>query len=403
MYARVTLVILFSSVASLMARPSHEGLRDDDQTVAGQFRHWREEFDSLVRASEHSDAAPKNAETTGQVQSRLTARRHALGDRFLKLAENHAQDPAAVDALLWVMENDAESLAAEKAVDLLLRHHATDPRVSPSARGAVHRMPYPAAERLLRGLAKSLDSPDVKSRMRASLAAYLGKKSDWARSLKSERDQGKLRLHLDPVSVSDLRASDPELLAHEAESLLEQVIQAAGPDAKNARLMGFAKGVLAEIRTFGVGKQAPDIDGEDFDGRPMRLRAWRGKVVVLKFWGTWCGPCMGMVPHDRELFQRLQGRPFALLGIDSDEDRAHVKRVTQDQGMSWPSWWDGGSRDGPIAKRWNVSTVWGWPTIYVLDAQHTIRYKGLRGQALDDAVDYLLAETSRTESRDGRR
>ena len=87
--------------------------------------------------------------------------------------------------------------------------------------------------------------------------------------------------------------------------------------------------------------------------------------------------------------KRLAGSPFALLGINSDRDRDALKEVMKTENITWRSWWDGGSTGGPIASAWNVR---GWPTIYVLDGQGKIRYKNVRGEAMDKAVDTLLAE-----------
>jgi hypothetical protein len=95
-----------------------------------------------------------------------------------------------------------------------------------------------------------------------------------------------------------------------------------------------------------------------------------------------------MYPHERSLVKRLENKPFALLGINSDPKdrlRATLKR----ENITWRSWWDGGNTDGPIARAWNVS---GWPTIYVLDHQGVIRFKGPRGEHLDKAVDTLLKD-----------
>jgi peroxiredoxin len=95
-----------------------------------------------------------------------------------------------------------------------------------------------------------------------------------------------------------------------------------------------------------------------------------------------------MYPHERSLVKKLEGKPFALLGVNSDpKDR--LKRVIKKENMTWRSWWDGGNTSGPIATQWNV---FGWPTIYVLDHKGVIRYKGVREQAMDDAVDVLLKE-----------
>jgi hypothetical protein len=96
-----------------------------------------------------------------------------------------------------------------------------------------------------------------------------------------------------------------------------------------------------------------------------------------------------MYPHERSLVKRLAGKPFALLGVNSDKDRELLKDVMTEKEITWRSWWDGGSTRGPIASQFNVS---GWPTIYVLDSKGVIRYKGVRGVAMDKAVDTLLAE-----------
>ena len=96
-----------------------------------------------------------------------------------------------------------------------------------------------------------------------------------------------------------------------------------------------------------------------------------------------------MYPHERSLVKRLEGQPFALLGINSDRDREALKKVMEKQGITWRSFWNGGGTGGPISSAWNVR---GWPTIYVLDHKGVIRYKNVRGERMDEAVDALLAE-----------
>jgi hypothetical protein len=96
-----------------------------------------------------------------------------------------------------------------------------------------------------------------------------------------------------------------------------------------------------------------------------------------------------MYPHERSLVNRLENKPFALLGINSDTDRQDLKAVLKKEQITWRSWWDGGNTEGPIATAWCVD---GWPTIYVLDQRGVIRGKHLRGKDLDRLVDELLAE-----------
>ena len=121
---------------------------------------------------------------------------------------------------------------------------------------------------------------------------------------------------------------------------------------------------------------------------------YRGKVVVLTFWASWCGPCMGMVPQERSLVKRLEGKPFVLLGFNGDDEKATARQVAHRERMTWRSWWDEG-RDSKVVRRWNVI---GWPTTYVLDAQGVIKYKNIRDQELDDAIDTLIREQESTKT-----
>jgi hypothetical protein len=97
-----------------------------------------------------------------------------------------------------------------------------------------------------------------------------------------------------------------------------------------------------------------------------------------------------MYPHERSLVKRLANRPFALIGVNSDPDREKLKSVLEKEQITWRSFWNGPKGTaGAIAQAWHVR---GWPTIYVLDGNGVIRYRDVRGEDMDRAVDQLLAE-----------
>lgn len=96
-----------------------------------------------------------------------------------------------------------------------------------------------------------------------------------------------------------------------------------------------------------------------------------------------------MYPHERSLVKRLANEPFALIGVNSDRDREKLKKVLKEKNITWRSFWNGGSTAGPISRAWKVRA---WPTIYVLDADGVIRFRNVRGEAMDRAVEELLAE-----------
>ena len=97
-----------------------------------------------------------------------------------------------------------------------------------------------------------------------------------------------------------------------------------------------------------------------------------------------------MYPHERSLVKKLENEPFALIGVNSDADLDKLRPRLEEEQISWRSFWNGPKgTEGPISTAWNVR---GWPTIYVIDHKGVIRYKGVRGEKMDEAVDTLLEE-----------
>lgn len=86
--------------------------------------------------------------------------------------------------------------------------------------------------------------------------------------------------------------------------------------------------------------------------------------------------------------ERLNDKPFTILGVNSDPVDRYRKAVEQEN-ITWPSFFDGGSTDGPISTMWGV---YAWPTIYVIDHEGIIQYINVRGEELDRAVDSLLSK-----------
>ncbi len=98
-----------------------------------------------------------------------------------------------------------------------------------------------------------------------------------------------------------------------------------------------------------------------------------------------------MYPHERSLVKRLSDKPFALIGVNSDTDKEELKKRMEKEKITWRSFWNGEKGTaGPISHSWNVHS---WPTVYVLDQKGVIRFKDIRGDELDKAVDQLLAES----------
>jgi thiol-disulfide isomerase/thioredoxin len=173
-------------------------------------------------------------------------------------------------------------------------------------------------------------------------------------------------------------------IAAEAEDVLAKATKDFG-DVPGARQE--AENNLFLLQKLSVGKPAVDIAGEDISGKKLKLSDYRGKVVVVDFWASWCGPCVAMIPHEKELVKRMKDRPFAFIGVNADNNQDTAKAYIEKQAISWPNIFDG--RGGPIHRDYHISY---WPTIYVLDTNGVIRFRDVRGEDMDRAVEELLKE-----------
>ena len=99
-----------------------------------------------------------------------------------------------------------------------------------------------------------------------------------------------------------------------------------------------------------------------------------------------------MFPHERSLVKKLENKPFALIGVNSDRDLKDLKPVLEEEKITWRSFWNGPEgTGGPISKEWNVQ---GWPTLYIIDHKGVIKHKYLGSprdpEDLDRAIEKLV-------------
>ncbi len=376
--------------------------------------------------------------------------------RMIDLAMSSPTDPAARDALIWVInkpgwfDRDAYGDEFARAAALLVRHHGDDP-VAISVGLRLTNLLSDHRDALVRGFYASARGRESRGIAALALAQYLEKKAEVAAIFSVYPKRGKRIIGVlgdhdksaeqvtdesnddfanrVGLSLCDSRATRAmaerlynEVIAdygdvlHTDTKLRELTALLAEPEPKwngkpmtsdeisklrktvatKRTLASVAEGHLDEMHNLVPGKPAPEIDGVTLDGRPLKLSDHRGKVVVLVFWGSWCGPCMAAVPHERELAERLKDRPFALLGVDCKDEPAAGLKAVRDHNITWPNWHDGSEGDGPIVARYQIR---GYPTVFVIDAKGIIRHKQVSGSGLDKAVDDLLAEVEPTGSK----
>jgi thiol-disulfide isomerase/thioredoxin len=139
-----------------------------------------------------------------------------------------------------------------------------------------------------------------------------------------------------------------------------------------------------------VGAEIPDFSFQDFDGAPRKLSDFKGKYVLLDFWGSWCTPCKVEMPYLKAAYARFKSRGFEILGMDKDEDPAKAKLFVNENQMDWPQATTESIID-LIRFRFRIS---GWPSKILIDPQQRVVMvdaKGqLNGDKLADALDKLL-------------
>ena len=158
------------------------------------------------------------------------------------------------------------------------------------------------------------------------------------------------------------------------------------------------KGGAAELKPF---------TATDMDGKPVSLAAMQGKVVLVDFWATWCGPCLREMPNVVAAHKKHAADGFAVLGISLDSEpgqergkpviapakdgamSAKIRAKATELGMDWPQVYEGGGWDTRLAKENDIKSI---PATYLLDRKGVVRYRNLRGEELGKRVAELLAE-----------
>jgi len=147
-----------------------------------------------------------------------------------------------------------------------------------------------------------------------------------------------------------------------------------------------------------VGQGAPDLTIQTINGKgKISLEALKGKVVIVDFWATWCGPCKQSFPKYEELAKKHEGK-LQIVAISVDDEQGGVAPFAKEQGVSFPIGWD---ENHKIADRWVVKSM---PTSYILDSSGTVRYihAGFHDDEPQTIAKELTALLSETPSSGGK-
>jgi peroxiredoxin len=113
---------------------------------------------------------------------------------------------------------------------------------------------------------------------------------------------------------------------------------------------------------------APDFTLRSMDGQNLRLQEQRGRVVMVNFWATWCGPCRQEMPHLNRLYEKYRASGFVLLGVNVDEDTRNAAAVASKMGLKFPVLPDADKR---VSKQYDLSAM---PSTVLIDRDGKVRH-----------------------------
>lgn len=151
-----------------------------------------------------------------------------------------------------------------------------------------------------------------------------------------------------------------------------------------------AQGEAKKIRKSLVdGAKFPDFDEKDVEGKPLSVSSYKGKVVLVDFWATWCPPCMGELPNVQKAYETHHKDGFEIVGISLDQDEKKLKNFLKEKNMTWQQYCDFKGWGNKLAAKYGVQSI---PATYLLDREGKIIGQDLRGEALEQALSKELAK-----------
>jgi thiol-disulfide isomerase/thioredoxin len=181
---------------------------------------------------------------------------------------------------------------------------------------------------------------------------------------------------------------------HQDDAAREEFAAFLAQDKKSSDLHDRAQRYMQRIE-LARAKMAPPFSLITLDGRHISLDGLAGKVVLIDFWATWCGPCREALPHIRQIAKKFDGQPLVVLSISLDSDEAKWKDFVGKNGMTWMQYREGGF-EGSISKQFNVTAI---PATFTIDADGVLEDQHVGDADIEGKLKKLIAGATEAANR----
>jgi len=192
------------------------------------------------------------------------------------------------------------------------------------------------------------------------------------------------------------RVTDGRMLARALETS-SRTAEAADPAGYGELLRKYSQSPIPEVSHWATGKanvqaakvQAVEIRFTSVDGREVDLAKLRGKVVLIDFWATWCGPCKEELPNVLAAYRKYHAQGFEVIGVslDSEKDRQKLIDYCREHDLPWPQHFDGMGWKNEFAARYSIKAI---PAMFLLDQEGRVAATDARGPKLETEIKRLL-------------
>lgn len=320
------------------------------------------DFDNTIRAHSQKLMAAKSDAERATLSTQFPSP-DKLAPTMQRIMQEHPDNASKMKAMSWLVMRATNLPQGQLALQELRDKHAADKGLLEVIDYLSHAQPI-VAEPVLRIIRDKNPNIEEKAAATHGLAMCL-------------------------FAQSEGNPADPKAKAALAEAMglfTEMVSTYKDVVCNGFKLADQAGAMIFEIENLQEGKPVPEVEGKDSTGASFKLSEYRGQVVVLVFWGSWCHACHATLDGIKAAVQAQAGK-VTLLGVNTDPLETY-KQLATTQNITWRNWCDEFNR-GPISAMWNIRH---WPTIYVIDAKGVIRGKDVPAGRLNQLLAEVIAK-----------